>query len=326
MDLVQDVAFMLRRSEVSKLKQDFALKEYRKTVRKMGAGNAYYQLSPKVRYNLCCTRILQGKFGFWDGWQFRDEWAEAMRFGDHSIPFWDGEPTDSLVIVGEQGIGDEIFFASLIPETMIRCKKVTYCCDERLISIFERSLKGLNCKTRYVDARDDLLDGDYTAFIPAGDLFPYFRKRKEDFPRKPFLKPDAKRVREFDRYRGRTGIAWSGRHGKIHPLTLGVPDMVSLQYNDSIPTIEQPPLDLKDDLDGVLALISVLEKVISVPASPLHFSGGLGVKTEVIIAPKVSEKEIDGVVDQLDWHCPLGMSPWYPNMHVYNDVQSWKRR
>ena len=216
---------------------------------------------------------------------------------------------------------------------MVRCKKVTYCCDERLISIFERSLPGLICKTRYVDARDDLLNGDYTAYIPGGDLLPLFRRRKEDFPKKPFLKADPKRVKDFDLYQGMTGLAWSGRHGKIDPMEFGIENPVSLQYNDNHPRVETPypktkaeQLDLRNDLEGVLALISVLGKVISVPASPFHFSGALGVKTDVVIAPRASEQDIDGVVDEIDWHCPLDESPWYKNLTVYPDLEAWNRR
>lgn len=318
---------MLSRSEVSPLKIKMALKEYKKTINRHGEAHCYSQLTEKVRYNLCCSRILQGDFSQPDGWQYRDEWATAMRFGIKTIPFWDGEPTRSLVIIGEQGIGDEIFFASMIPEAMIRCNQVTYCCDERLILVFERSFTGLKCKTRYVDARDDLLDGNYTAYLPAGDLLPLFRRRKEDFPKKKFLKVDQKRLKEFEEYKGRTGLAWSGRHGRIHPLLFELDNPVSLQYDDYHICAESPKgLDLRDDLEGVLALVSVLEKVISVPASPFHFSGALGVPTDVVIAPRASEKEIDGVIDQIDWHVPLGASPWYRNLTVYKDLESWKRR
>lgn len=327
MSLFSDVSFMLRRSvSASPLRVKFALKEYKKTINRVGEGRAYQSLSDRVRYNLSCARILQGDYSQPDGWQFRDSWAATMRYGISDIPFWDGNPTDSLAIIGEQGIGDEIFFASMIPEAMIRCKKVIYCCDERLITIFERSLPGLKCKTRYVDARQDLLDGDFTAFIPAGDLFPLFRRRKEDFPRKPFLKADGKRVAEFEGYRGRTGLAWSGRHGAIPPADFGLSVPLSLQYNAVDEGVETPILDLRNDLEGVLALISVLGKVVSVPASPFHFSGALGVPTDVVIAPRASEQEIDGITDELDWHCPLGESPWYKHLTVYSDLNAWKRR
>lgn len=327
MSLFSDVSYMLRRSSTaSPLKVKFALKEYKKTINRVGERKAYAALDPRVRYNLCCARILRGDYSQPEGWQYRDSWAATMRYGIKTIPFWDGEPTDSLAVIGEQGIGDEIFFASMIPEAMIRCKKVVYCCDERLITIFERSLPGLKCKTRYVDARQDLLDGDYTAFIPAGDLFPLFRRRKEDFPRKPFLKAQNERIGQFEQYRGRTGLAWSGRHGSIPPVSFGLSLPLSLQYNAVDDGVEAPQLDLRNDLEGVLALISVLDRVVSVPASPFHFSGALGVPTDVVIAPRASEREIDAIVDELDHHVPLGESPWYPNLTVYSDLNAWKRR
>jgi hypothetical protein len=247
-----------------------------------------------------------------------------MRHGISELPLWQGGQTDSLVIIGEQGIGDEVFFASIIPEAMIRCKKVTYCCDERLITMFERSLPGLKCKTRYVDARDDLLDGDYTAYVAAGDLLPLFRQKAVDFPRKSYLKPDPARLPEMEKYRGKTAVAWRGRHGGISPLALREENLLSIQYDDCYDEVETPHIDLRNDLEGLLALLSVVGRVVSVPASPMHFSGALGVPTEVIIAPRGTES--DGVCDELDWHCPLYDSPWYPNTTTYKDFQAWKNR
>ena len=313
------------------LKVDAVLRVFKKTIKKNSEAVTYNSFSPKIRYNLCCTRILQRNFSDWSGWKHRDEWAEAMADGIKTIPFWRGENVKNLVIIGEQGIGDEILFASVIPEAMVRCENVTYCCDERLVIPLARSLPGLHTKTRYVDAREDLIGG-YDAFIPAADLMALFRLRPEHFARRPFLRVNQDRVAEFKRYEGRIGLSWSGRHGYIDPLELGIDNPISLQYNESHPSVEIPfnadgtQLDLRNDIEGIIALCYVLSKVVTVPTSVWHFSAAVGTATEVIITPPASERDIDGIVDQLDWHCPIGNSPWYAKSIVYKNIKEWKRR
>ena len=331
MGLYQDVEFMLRRSiTASRLKVDQTLKSFKKDLREHSEAALYHGLNNRVKYNLCCARILQGKFNEWDGWQYRDEWAEAMRYGIQTIPFWDGFYTDSLVIIGEQGIGDEVLFASLIPEAMVRAKEVTYACDERLVEIIKRSYH-CEARPRYIDARDDLLGG-HTAYIPAADLLPLFRRRKADFPKRPYLKVSPERVKEFEKYRGRVGVSWRGRHGFIDPSDLGISNPLSLQYDtmrfDGSEGIEIPDVDLKNDIEGVVALISVLDKVVTVPTSVMHFAGSIGKKCEVIVPEKATELLADGVVDELDYHVTRNedkSSPFYANQVIYNNIDEWHR-
>jgi hypothetical protein len=328
MSLYSDVEFMLRRSiTASRLQVDRTLKSFKKDIREHSEAALYQGLADRVKYNLCCARILQGNFKEWDGWQYRDEWSAAMRYGIQPIPFWDGNYTEKLVVIGEQGIGDEVLFASLLPEAMVRCKEVTYACDERLVDLVKRSY-GCEARPRYIDARDDLLHGS-TAYIPAGDLLPLFRRRKADFPQKPYLKVSPERVKEFEKYRGRVGISWRGRHGFIDPSELGIENPLSLQYDrmrfDGSEGIEVPEIDLRNDIEGVIALISVLDKVVTVPTSVMHFAGSVGKECEVILPERATELLADGVVDELDWHVPEGPSPFYPNQTVFNSIKDWKK-
>lgn len=329
MSLYTDVAFMLRRSSTaSKLKVDRTLQHFEKQLKKSSEALVYQNLLPRVKFNLCCARILQGDYSQWDGWQFRDEWAAAMHYGIKDIPLWEGEFRKNLIVIGEQGIGDEVLWASAIPEAMIRCQSVTYACDGRLVEVFKRSF-GIEAKERYVDARDDIWGFD--AYIPAGDLFPMFRRRLADFPKRPYLKPDPGRVKEFEKYRGRTGISWKGRHGSIPVEEFPVDNPLSIQYDQTNEKVEIPDvdgmkiLDLKNDIEGVIALISVLDRVVCVPTSVMHFAGALGVKCDVILPEQKTEFEETGVIDELDWHVPLGQSHHYASVKVFKDLKEYGR-
>src|SRR5690349_9546088 len=57
-------------------------------------------------------------------------------------PYWDGTDGIKLFVRGEQGIGDEISYASALPDA-IKLNKVTYECDKRLEGLFRRSFPGV---------------------------------------------------------------------------------------------------------------------------------------------------------------------------------------
>jgi hypothetical protein len=232
------------------------------------------------------------------------------------MPKWGGGYVDKLLVMGEQGIGDEIFWASMLPECLIRAKQVIYECDPRLHSLLERSLPGLKCEA----PKPFETERGVTAFIPAAELMRMFRRHPSHFPKKPYIKPDEKRVAEFERYIGRTGIAWKGRQGKLDRNDFAIDMPVSLQYGDS-EDVEKPPINLKDDIEGLVALCSVLDKVITVPQSVLHFAGSQGVQVEVVIPPDNGEE-----INQIRWDVALGKSRFYPNVEVFKDLETWKRR
>ena len=56
-----------------------------------------------------------------------------------SRPLWDGSEVDRLFIWSEQGVGDEVMFASCFNELVHRCEQLIVACENRLIPIFQRS-------------------------------------------------------------------------------------------------------------------------------------------------------------------------------------------
>ena len=83
--------------------------------------------------NLAHVYFAQGK---WDkGWKqwgkslggkFRKEWV----YGNEQR--WNGEPNKDLIIYGEQGLGDEIFYGSCINDAIAISNKVYIDCDPKL--------------------------------------------------------------------------------------------------------------------------------------------------------------------------------------------------
>jgi len=184
-------------------------------------------------------------------------------------PYWNGENLDGkrILVIGEQGLGDELMFANAIPD-LIRAVgangKVQIAADPRLVPLFQRSFP-----TAQVGSYDDrkLIDRDgdkELRFVPwavaqgepdyqvlVGSLLRYFRNRLEDFPKQAFLVPDAARVASYKQQLEAlgsgpfVGICWrsmmmTGKRGKYYsaldewgPIlkTPGV-TFINVQYGD----------------------------------------------------------------------------------------------
>ena len=224
--------------------------------------------------------------------------------------------------MGEQGLGDEIMYSSILPELITRFghDNVILDCEDRLIPVFERSFK-IKCRPRRSMTK---YNGE--PLIAMADLVRFFRHELNHFPGKPFLKPNPEYVEfwtEWLKDKPKVGIAWKGRQGELPPKDLiGVPTTaIDLQYGDHPPLegLIVPPVDQMTEVDKAFALVSCLDKVISVPQTIIHYAGSQGVECDVIIPPPDSG-EID---NSLDWSFSSNM-PWYNSVKVYRSLYEYK--
>ena len=123
------------------------------------------------------------------------------------LPRWKGGPLSGkrLFISAEQGLGDEVLFASLLPDilTDIGDGHAGLAVEPRLVPLFQRSFPDVTVmahKTQTVDGRirrtfPDLKARDYDAWALLGDFLPVHRGGIDAFPaRDRFLTPDPDRV------------------------------------------------------------------------------------------------------------------------------------
>src|SRR5262245_26781887 len=135
----------------------------------------------------------------------------------HDEPDWKAEPGKVVLIYGEQGIGDEVSFASMIPDAIAQAERVILDCDRRLEGLYRRSFPTAKVygargqDQAVVDAED--AKPDYS--ISIGQLGALFRLKDSDFPGVPYLVPDPERMQMWksylaDKRKPVIGIAWSG--------------------------------------------------------------------------------------------------------------------
>ena len=279
-------------------------------------------------------------------WHFDDGWKgfELRRHKENFIgryrkfPFaeWQGEPLDgkSILVYPEQGLGDEIMYASCIPELVARARHVAVECDHKLGALFARSFPGCTVTARLRTMANDWVNHleprpDYQ--VPMGSLPGHFRRRVEDFPQHGgYLAPDGRKVAAWKRRLDaigpgpKVGLSWQGGVGHTgrarRSLTLeqllpllrldGV-HFVSLQYTDVDGEIRdlaarhgitvhhwQGAIDVYDE---TAALVCALDRVVTVCTALVHLTGALG-RPAIVMVPFGSDWRYGAQGERMLWY------------------------
>ncbi len=185
---------------------------------------------PMARWLLAMRRLAAGDFD--TGWQGYETRFEAFPAGTASFPFalarWQGEDLAdaTLLVHGEQGLGDEIMFASILPEVIERAKAVVVGASPGLAALFVRSFPGARIfphnrspeSVRRWQAASPppwTKDRDFDFHAPIGTLARWLRRDAASFPGTAYLRADADKTARFE---ARLAAAERGER----PLRVGV--------------------------------------------------------------------------------------------------------
>jgi hypothetical protein len=245
---------------------------------------------------------------------------------------------------GEQGIGDQILYGTLLPELIGRGQDFVCELDERLLPAFRRSFPSSTfvSPAGAVKIIPDPVDG-CTAHIPLMSLAPLFRNSIEDFAAQPkrLLRADLDRRVELG-YKVlpgfRVGISWRSFQNQFSIAreiiksarlkdfeAMGERDdiqLVSLQYARHAEAQKQldeemaawtgrpihvPEVDLFRDIDGALALTAAMDVVVTNSCVTTHYAGALGVPCFLMYP--------GGFAPMAYWQPgPHGHQLWYPSI------------
>lgn len=240
-------------------------------------------------------------FGLSLGSKFRKEYGYA----DETR--WNGEKNKAVVIYGEQGLGDEVMYASMIPDAIKDSKHIIIDCDAKLEGLFKRSFpKAQVHGTRRENHPEWLREAKIDHRCAMGGLGSFYRNSDADFSGEPYLVADAERRTMwralFDSYKKPViGITSHGGMKKNNEAgrTLAYEDLrellndtryefVSLDYKEGIEhkRLHKFPFATQSaDYDDTAALIAECDLVLGVNTTAHHVAGALGVKT-VTLVPK----------------------------------------
>lgn len=252
---------------------------------------------------------------------------------------WEGQPIHGhkLLIWREQGLGDELMFLHTLKDVFQYCDDVIFECESRLTKLLQRSFQNCTVRPQHFDSISGFsATEDYDYHLPVGSLLNLFRSDISCFSKNaPYLTADPIRIANYSSYLNHfrpkkiVGICWrsgtvsADRNIHYAPLSswksifeIENTIFVNLQYGDCSIELESansqfgikihsiPDLDLRNDLEGVAALISSLDCVVSVGTTVAQMTGALGIPLKLLVSR--------------DWVL-LGQKnyPWFGNTELF---------
>lgn len=292
---------------------------------------------PKARNNLAKLHLEQHEFEH--GFKLAESRWEANNWElpKSDKPVWEGQSGRKVLVWPEQGIGDEIMFASTLSDLSEVSQKVLLLADPRLVSLYSRSF-GASVEVLPKDTNVHQIDYDH--HISIGSLPKFFRKQTIDFKTAAsgFLKADRgtsrqlRQILKTNSHKKIIGLSWHTNSKIPHAYKRNIDfitlvmnllsvdaTFVSLQYGNHTReieelcdstgiTINQPKgIDNFKDLDRFSALISACDEVVTIDNSTAHFAGGLGVTTRLLLP----------IFSDWRWGQFDKTSYWYDSVSIY---------
>ena len=283
------------------------------------------------------------------GWEYYESRWDTDTFRSPrlktKLPPWErGKGYKSVLVWCEQGVGDQMIYASLLNAVKKETEKVTVIVDIRLMGMLQRANPDIN----FIRHDSKVKNSEYDSQIPIGSLGRHFINEVADIKKYrsvSYISPDRSRLDHLQHELKIQpddfviGISWAstapriGEHKSVKlEKLLGLWDIpnvkiVNLQYGK--PDYEIEPFEQEHgkvihqttvgnffDLEGVVAIMSMCNAVVSVSNANVHLAGALGVPTYVLDANKLWY-----------WNHKEGRtSLFYPTVKLYprkNMLASW---
>lgn len=268
---------------------------------------------------------------------------------DYGVPHWKGEEGARLIVHGEQGIGDEIMYASCLPDAIARCEAVAYDSDAKLSKWMRTAFPGIKVVgSRKATERPWVAEFKPTHSIGIGSLPVLFRRSVDSFPRKAYLSPDPAMKAMYRALVLETdggmypqsviGIAWSGGGPDTKEALREIPVEAFKPLIDKYPSAAFVSLQYREDAQAQIdlsglpiqhhafatgkgagynhtsAMIAACDRVISTDTTVIHAAGAMGVRTDCLLSTPC-------MWVHSPWH--KDSSPWYPSVKLHRKPESF---
>jgi hypothetical protein len=286
-----------------------------------------------------------------DGWSFYEKRLENEKWQNsfiienkkpilHSFDF-EGK---KILVISEQGIGDQIMYLSLLNEIDSTRNEIIVALDNRLIDLFKRTFRHIG----FIGFDVSINSLNYDYYLPSCSLGKFFRNSGDSFKNQKvaYLKSDESKTKNLKNKLTANGnklcgVSWKsknpefGEH-KSMALTEYLPilnldkiNFVNLQYGDTQEEIknlkfqynvsieEIDGIDLFNDIDDLVALVDACDFILTSSNVTAHIAGALGKETYLLV-PYAKGKI-------WYWHDGDKKSLWYPSVQQYfqSENGSW---
>ncbi|MEE2760577.1 MAG: tetratricopeptide repeat protein [Pseudomonadota bacterium] len=297
-----------------------------------------------AHHSLAHALLARGELA--EGW-LQYDWRWRAKNFSHALeaypyPKWNGSPLlgKRLLIWDEQGVGDKLLFAGLVPELLATGAECVLETDPRLVELLQRSLGDATVIPFDQGSNTIRRVGRFDFQLPIGDLPRWLRPDAADFqPLGSYLIADEGLQnilrRRYKQIKGGliAGISWASNPPKGLSLEAFVPVLsqpgitwVNLQYGDHSKEIfklwqeygieihTDPDVDPNSDLDGFAAQVAAMDFVITIQNTTLYVAGGLGVHTLALTGPAPDWRWFGGASKLSETPVP---DPWHESVTLF---------
>jgi tetratricopeptide (TPR) repeat protein len=295
-----------------------------------------FQLNPRAtqaRFNAALTWLKLGELARgWNAYEIRFKVPELkpMLPNLDEARLWDGRNPQGLdlLVLGEQGFGDQIQFARYLPLLAARGAHVHFACAPELLGLFETlagdiDLIPMGNAPPAHDWQCGLMSlpgimGTTMGTIPA-DI--------------PYLAADPAKLEYWRRRIGaddrlKVGLVWCSSNPyepyKLKNIPLAVFEPIwsqphircfSLQMErSSDEQLPQEVVDLAEDIhdfSDTAAALMALDVLVSIDTAAAHLAGALGRRVFLLAKPDADWR----------WFTESEDSPWYPTMRIFRKAR-----
>ncbi|MGL4767947.1 MAG: hypothetical protein ACRCV6_07700 [Formosimonas sp.] len=267
--------------------------------------------------------------------RFECSWLNNAYHYPFKLPFWDGQwhKGMTLLVHGEQGLGDEMMFASALTDAIQEAQTaqatVIIGCKAPLVRLFQHSFPDVQVFAHSFEKPMDITSLSITTHLPMGHLIARYRHSIDDFiqHQKPYLLADEQRAAYYEQ-----AIIHKGRQAVDGKRRLRVGLMWGTVTNESVsrfvisanrrsiaPTLLAPLASLIDDVEFIslqnhergaeAALVPQLQMIdFSHDQLDFYDTAALMRNLDVVISVDTSVSHLAGGMDVECW-VPLMVRP-----------------
>jgi len=299
----------------------------------MACFNTALALNPdyfEAHWNESLALLMQGRLE--EGWAKHERrLQQRAHLADYRNllalrPIYAGENLTgrTILVWAEQGVGDEIFFAGVLPDVIQAAGHCVVECDARLVPLYARSFPAAEVIPKCYPPHPRTRQPDIEWQCPIGSLPRWFRSSIDSFPpHHGYLMPDPQRVAFWKQRLAalgpnkKIGISWrSKRRSTSRDLhytelrqwgpILNVPGLtfINLQYDECHAELDAArkefgveihnwdDINQMNDLDDVAALMAALDLVIAPTTTPSIMAGAVGAPAWMLLTRHITWKTL----------------------------------